>query len=182
MTRKNTLDAASLTHLMKAANAVQLAHDHLVEVTLEDVGQLDLFEAGADQACEDFVAEREELKAQLAEANEGFSTARHELFLAKEQLRQELESSRVYTQGLRSEIERLSDELVQVSNAYHRRGEDIQTANAVLTHIADYANQLQGRLNSIGISYRADDETGEPRITVNIATLGEALRDMIDRS
>lgn len=182
MTRTATLSPASLAALMKAANAVNEASNLFRNVVLNDTAQGDLFEAGADQACEDFVAEREDLKAQLAEANETIANLTRDLDLVKDMLRQELDSQSVYTDGLRSQIDRQHEELTQVSNAYHRRGEDIQTANAVLKHVADYANELQGRLNTIGIYHQADPETGEPRISVNIAQLDAAVRDMIDRS
>lgn len=189
MTRTATLSASSVASLMKAANAVQLAAQQLEGINLGDPYQLDMFETGAYQACEDFVAEREELKAAAQEA-------RNEAFLAKAQLGQEVEANRVYTGGLRSEIERLSDELVDTSNALHRAREErdqaidianakaseVAKANAVLLHIADFAKQLQEGLGQLGISYVADSETGQPRFTVNLRVLDEAVRDMIDRS
>lgn len=185
----NTLDKASVASLMKAGNALTEAVSHLRLVTLLDTDQLDLFEEGADRACDDFMAEREELQAALKEAQT-------EVLLAKSQLREELDSHRVYTQVLRSQIESLSEELVDVSNAYHRCQEDrntaidkandlagdVKTANAALIHIADWVTQLSERFAKAGISYRADPETGEPVITYNIAKLDAFLKEAIDRS
>lgn len=175
MTRTATLSAASLTSLVKAANAVELAAKQLQNIELGDHRQADLFEPGADQACEDFIAEREELKAELEAA---YTRADR----AEQALMAELDGRSVYTQGLQREIARLSDELVDVSNAYNWGQEDVRSANAVLMHIADFAKQLQAGLGQMGISYQADPETGEPRFSVNLRVLEEAVRDMIDRS
>lgn len=181
----------NLAHIVKAENAVReaLKHFEQVEVAVTGDGQLDLFADAADRACEDFMAEREELNAALKEAQT-------EVLLLKGQIREELDSHRVYTQGLRSQIDQLHQELVDVSNAYHRCQEDrntaidtanaqagdVKTANAVLLHIADWATQLSERFAKAGISYRADPETGEPVITYNIAKLDAFLKEAIDRS
>lgn len=185
----STLDKASVASLMKASTAITEAVDHLRRVVLQDTDQLDLFEEGAYSACDAFMVEREELNAALKEAQT-------EVLLLKSQIREELDSHRVYTQGLRSQIDRLKQELVDVSNAYHRCQEDrntaidtanaqagdVKTANAVLLHIADWATQLSERFAKAGISYRADPETGEPVITYNIAKLDAFLKEAIDRS
>jgi chromosome segregation ATPase len=196
MTCIATINAGSLNALINAARAIQEANNLIGQATFNDADQLDLFEPGADQACESFMEERAELRQQLSDLRTFAHARQRETSIAREQLRQELESHRVYTQGLRSQIDSLGQELIEVSNAYHRAQEDrdiaidsangqaetIRTNNVVLRHIDGYANQLQDRLNSIGISHQADDETGEPRLSVNLRVLDEAVRDMIDRS
>lgn len=76
---------------------------------------------------------------------------------------------------------KLAGELSYVKRAHEILGQDMEMAKNVLAHIADFANALQDRLNSIGIKYQANDETGQPDIFVDpdkvIAALVSAAND-----
>lgn len=121
----------------------------------QNTAQLKLPLDGEEQACEAFMVERKQLKAVIDAQEEEISSLRTSLS-------QELQGQSAYRAGLRSEIQRLKD-----ANA---------TSNAVLQHLADYANQLQERLNSIGIAHRADPESGVPMIEVDPIRLLETLQ------
>lgn len=75
----------------------------------------------------------------------------------------------------------IAGELSYVKRANEILGQDMELAKNVLDHIADFANSLQERLNSIGIKYQANAETGQPDIFVDpdkvIAALVSATHD-----
>lgn len=143
------------TTILRALSYASAATEALEELkaTAVSPNQLDLFDEGANRACEEFVRERAELK-------EALNTSQMQVTLARTQLRQELDSHRVYTQGLRSQIDALTDKLAAKEEAD-------KSTNEVLLALTDYANKLQAGLNDLGIQHAADPVTGDPSFSVN---------------
>lgn len=166
----NTLQipAFRLQNLISVASMLEEA-----ATPVGDADQLSLF--GEDQAIDAFMEEREELRERIAYLEE-------ELDMARGQIRQELDSSRVYTGGLRSQIETLTEQLVDVSNGFHRSNEDNAILTENLVKVGQFANTLQAALNTAGIYYGADPATGEPRIAFNVVQLDAFVRERINAS
>jgi hypothetical protein len=149
MNSPNTQVVVSAATQFALANFIELFHKDAEAAERFNPDQIAFPFLGEVQAIEAFMDERETLN----QAIDAFMVEREELVSA--------------VQDQRSIIRSCGDDLM-------RQKEEIETSNAVLLHVAEYATLLQHRLNSIGISF-APGEDGTPHITVDHAAFDAAF-------